>query len=709
MRSYRVIALAAALALAACGGSKSHLPGPGDGTTDGTDDASMDVVSDGDDASTDTGLDTPADTGWDADSTDPPVDPMPEPHPDGTPDTDTDGDTILDIDEGGGSVDTDGDGVPDTEDTDSDGDGIPDSVEAGDAEPMTPPVDSDFDGIPDFRDLDSDADTIRDSDEGVADVDGDGIPNYRDLDSDGDYLQDFFEAGDSDLMTGPFDHDGDGTPDYLDLDSDNDTILDVDEGNLDTDTDGTYDYLDLDSDGDTIPDREEAGDYDPSTPPVNCDTDSLPNYRDTDSDNDGIADWEELTRGTDLCDPDTDGDGVSDLVEIAYGSDPLDGSESPRTYGDFVFEVPYMAAPSPTVDTLVFSTDLQMADVYFTLDSSGSMGGEIANLLSSLRTTVVPGIDAAIPDVWYGVGRFEDCRSTYCSNDMCRLQEMTSSIPAVEAALTGWTTCGGYEPYTHDLYAIASGDVSPFVGWVGVFPSSWTCTAPGAIGWPCFRTGAVPIVIQFGDEDFDANITYCTPSRSYAQAIAAMNAINAKYIGVNSGSSHADMVTVATGTGSVDSGGVPLVFDIPSTGTGLGTQVVDAVTHLANNVPIRVDAIASDDPSDSVDAVAEFVDRIQTNTSGSSIWDPILSEWRVCTSTVPTATPGTPPTVDYFSSVLPGQPVCFDIYPAMNSSVPPLTTPQIFRAVIDVIGDLFTPLDSRDVYFLVPPEIPGGN
>jgi hypothetical protein len=369
-----------------------------------------------------------------------------------------------------------------------------------------------------------------------------------------------------------------------------------------------------------------------------------------------------------------------------------------------------MATPIPTVDTLVFSTDLQMADVFFTLDSSGSMGGEISNLRTSLRSTVVPGILAAIPDVWFGVGRFEECDPLYCSNDMAMLQMQTSNITLVENAIASITDlCGGWEPYTNDLYAIATGDVLPFTSWIGVHPTSWTCTPPGSIGWPCFRPGAVPIVIQFGDETFSESLSYCTPIKSRSDAWTALNSINAKYIGVNSGSSRSDMIQIATGTGSVDTTGSPLVFDIPSTGTGLGTQVVDAVTHLANNVPIRVDAIASDDPTDTVDAVAEFIDRIQTNTSGSSIWDPILGEWRVCTSTVPTATPGTPPTVDYFSSVLPGEPVCFDIYPAMNTTVPPLTTPQIFRAVIDVIGDLFTPLDSRDVYFLVPPEIPGGN
>jgi hypothetical protein len=712
-RTALVTAITVAM-VASCGGSRDTGHFNPDGTTDSIDDITLDGDDDvAVDTLPDTGGDVPVDSPWDTTPDapeDPGIDPMPEPYPDGTDVTDTDGDTIRDADEGSGTVDTDGDTIPDSEDLDSDADGIPDSYEAGDSDPLTSPVDSDFDGTPDFRDLDADDDTIRDSDEGVADVDGDGIPNYRDLDSDGDYLQDFFEAGDADLGTGPVDHDGDTVADYLDDDSDGDTISDLDESNIDTGEDGSYDYLNTDSDSDTIPDREEAGDYDLSTPPDNCDDDTLPNYRDTDSDNDGIADASEAAYGTDRCNADTDGDGVTDLVEIAYGSNPLNPGDSPRTHGDFVFEVPYNEAPIPTVDTLVFSTDLQMADVFFTMDSSGSMSGEIANLRDTLRTTVVPGILAAIPDVWFGVGRFEECDPSYCSNDMAMLQAQTDNITLVENAIASMTNlCGGWEPYTNNIYGIATGNVSIFSHWNGVHPLSWTCTPPGSIGWPCFRPGAVPIVVQFGDESFSEALSYCDPVQSRAAAYNALNSINGKYIGVNSGSSRADMIQIANGSGSVDSGGSPLVFDVSSTGSGLGTQVVDAVDILANQVAIRVDAIASDDPSDLVNAVTAFINSIHTNTSGTSIWDPILGTMRICTSGVPTATPGTPPTTDYFSAVLPGVPVCFDIFPKMNVTVAPTTDPQIFRAIVDVIGNGFTPLDSRDVYFLVPPVIPGGN
>jgi hypothetical protein len=39
----------------------------------------------------------------------------------------------------------------------------------------------------------------------------------------------------------------------------------------------------------------------------------------------------------------------------------------------------------------------------------------------------------------------------------------------------------------------------------------------------------------------------------------------------------------------------------------------------------------------------------------------------------------------------------------MNTTVMPTASPQLFRAQVDVIGDGVTVLDTRDVYFVVPP------
>ncbi len=546
---------------------------------------------------------------------------------------------------------------------------------------------------------------------GDAGGDADAQPDVAD-----DAVPDGDDPADEPVPDAPEDPVPDGS-EYQDTDGD--TILDADEGRwdfggpVDTDGDTIPDYEDTDSDGDGIDDADEAGDTDPSTVPDDCDDDGRPNFRDLDSDGDGLTDAREDEIGTDPCNEDSDGDGYTDLMEEGYGSDPLDDTDSPGAYGDFVFLVPYEESPDPTLDTLVFSTDLQMADVYFLIDGTPSLYDEIATLVSELTTTVIPGVQAEISDSWFGVGAFQDCSSTSCTNNLAVIQAITSDATAVSTALSGLTSgmCGGREPYRAALYATASGDLAPFSAWPGVHPTTWTCTPPGSVGWPCYRPRAVPIIVHLGDEDFDSGATGCSPDITHTQAVDAINAIEGKYIGINAGtggySSHDDMVATATDTGSVDSSGSPLVYDT-STTTSLGTQIVDAVNQLATAVPIRVDAIAHDDPSDMTDAVATFIDRIETNTSGASIWDPIMEEMRTCTSGLTVATPGTDPTVDYFELVEPGISVCFDIIPLRNTTIPASTIPLRFGATIEVIGDEHTPLDERTIYFIVPPEIPGG-
>jgi hypothetical protein len=64
--------------------------------------------------------------------------------------------------------------------------------------------------------------------------------------------------------------------------------------------------------------------------------------------------------------------------------------------------------------------------------------------------------------------------------------------------------------------------------------------------------------------------------------------------------------------------------------------------------------------------------------------------------------------LDTFMDVEPGTPVCFDIVARMNDTVMPTDRPQLFRALVDVLGDGITVLDTREVFFLVPPVLGGG-
>ncbi|MDI7267037.1 MAG: hypothetical protein QME96_03470 [Myxococcota bacterium] len=523
---------------------------------------------------------------------------------------------------------------------------------------------------------------------------------------------------------------GDSRPDTAEIppdtpppdDDDGDTIADIDEGRaaaVDTDRDGTPDYLDLDSDDDTIPDSEEAGDDDPRTAPVDTDGDTTPDFRDPDSDGDGLSDRDEVAAGTDRLRADTDDDGVSDMIEVAAGTDPLDASDNPRARGNFVFVVPYREDPEPPRDTLVFGTDIQMADVYFAIDRSASMRAELDNLRSTLRGTIVPRVDAAIPDVWFGVGTFDQCpmRGVCTSSGtpvwIRNLQNLAGDPAATQAALDAMSgTCNGAsEPYVSTVWLLANGDPARW-GWDPARVAPRNCPAAGTwIGYPCFRAGAIPIVVMFGDEDFysQSNGAGCNPTTgdapAVADAIAEMNRIGARFIGINSGSSRAGFEDVARGTGSIDGAGNPLVFTIPGDGTGLGDQLAGAIERLASQTPMDVSADAVDvaeGPWDTVDATI-FIDRIVPNAAGG-VADP-RNPARICVGGLPVADRDSDTHPDVFPGVRPGTIVCFDIIARRNETVRPAREALVFRAQVRVIGQGITVLDRRDVYFLVPPEI----
>ncbi|MFH1438709.1 MAG: hypothetical protein ABIJ56_23570, partial [Pseudomonadota bacterium] len=64
-----------------------------------------------------------------------------------------------------------------------------------------------------------------------------------------------------------------------------------------------------------------------------------------------------------------------------------------------------------------------------------------------------------------------------------------------------------------------------------------------------------------------------------------------------------------------------------------------------------------------------------------------------------------PDNPEYFIDITPGTTVCFDIFVKRNETIPAVEEPQLYKAYIKVIGDQVTVLDSREVYFLVPPVI----
>ncbi|MEO7096554.1 MAG: hypothetical protein ABI175_25070, partial [Polyangiales bacterium] len=382
---------------------------------------------------------------------------------------DTDGDGIIDALEGkgatGGDTDTDKDGVVDWKDLDSDEDSIPDIVEwpAGGCEsgPFAELNDADGDGKPNFQDLDSDGNGLVDKSEACppasmpgfpagcfggkpADFDGDGVGDWLDFDNDHDSsktdktigLEDKYELTDAaGTYVGLVDTDSDKIYDLWDRDSDGDFILDFEDGVSDPDKDGKANFRDLDSEADGVGDACEAraksspgvGDY--TLPLLDTNGNGIFDFVDKDSDGDLLVDGSEDVNGncivdsaeTDRIKGDTDGDGTTDMVEVGLGGVACakDPACTPGKLGKFYFVVPYSkdgsAAPSPTSSILALSTTLNKGDVGFVVDTTGSMGGEIANLKSSLSATIIPALKAKIPSLGIGVAGHDDYPYSSCS------------------------------------------------------------------------------------------------------------------------------------------------------------------------------------------------------------------------------------------------------------------------------------------------------
>jgi hypothetical protein len=188
----------------------------------------------------------------------------------------------------------------------------------------------------------------------------------------------------------------------------------------------------------------------------------------------------------------------------------------------------------------------------------------------------------------------------------------------------------------------------------------------------------------------------------YSDALAALVEAHIRVLGIAVGTPApvAHLQAVSTDTGAVDAAGQPLVT-VWARDTAISDAVVSQIQLLASQTPIDITVSFEDDAADGIETFSAFVDHLEANTAG----DPEKGcEARPAEDSDGDGHP------DTFRGVTPGTPVCFDIVVKQNDTVEPATEPLLARATLRVLGDGFTELDARDVYFLVPPRIdaPGG-
>ncbi|MCI4669565.1 MAG: T9SS type A sorting domain-containing protein [Bacteroidia bacterium] len=313
-------------------------------------------------------------------------------------------------------------------------------------------VDTDGDGIPNSEDLDSDNDGIMDIVEaGGTDVDKDGRVDYQTpgdptsmLDEDGDGLMDLIDDEDSGSGAGEvtngtalplYNTDGIGEADYLDIDADDDGIVDNIEGQT---TAGYIAPSDEDTDEDGL---DDAYDKDCSPcgsitgmviSPINSGGSALPDYRDTDSDGDGLLDEIEAhdTNGDGTVDgndtpfantgknggtTDADEDGLLDGFDndlINY--DPTNGSPSASAYSDnnlSTTEMDWRESVNFPVEWLDFSVKLDGADAHISWSTAMEINNDYFEIQRSPEGQVFDPIGKV-----KGVG-FTDEVSTYDFED----------------------------------------------------------------------------------------------------------------------------------------------------------------------------------------------------------------------------------------------------------------------------------------------------
>ncbi len=509
-------------------------------------------------------------------------------------------------------------------------------------------------------------------------------------------------------------------------DSDNDGVSDFHEGGAeaDFDLDGVPNIFDEDSDGDGLLDRDEAGDDDICTPPFDHDGDNWPDMLDRDSDNDGLSDAEEVNvYGTDPLNPDSDGDGYTDLAEVAAGTDPND--EWVRIPDeDFFVVLPY--GDPPVTDTLSFGTNIEVADVFFLVDTTGSMGDTINDVATSLSSVIVPEIRSNIANAWIGVGRFEDFPVSPYGNMGVRwgssipglpdddvpfflhtvVRDPQTELAQIQASVEQLRTLGngfdGPESHVEALYQTATGEGLPEYG---VPPQR--CEArpddPGVPrGYPCFRVGALPIVVLITDAPMHNGPGGYDPymlggAHTIDGAVSALNGIGARVIGVASDvdpSWDADVIQhlehVASATGTVSSDGRPLVY---TSGAAVTSEVVRAIEDLAGNTPQDVSTTTEDLPDR-----PEYLERGEPEVDASRF----IKSIRPLSATPADGLLGGMDETT-FRGVIPGTSVEFEVT-FQNDFVGPRETSRIYEALIIVIGNGVARLDERHVYIIVPPE-----
>jgi hypothetical protein len=167
-----------------------------------------------------------------------------------------------------------------------------------------------------------------------------------------------------------------------------------------------------------------------------------------------------------------------------------------------------------------------------------------------------------------------------------------------------------------------------------------------------------------------------------------------------------DLIEVAVGSDPLDSSSTPrslgiTVILVPYAEVPIPPDEI-VVLGPTTSGPGWLSVELVDDTSDTVDAVASFVERVQPNVLGGEAdpSDPTM----ICVGGLAVEDRVAPfdGQPDSFSSVDVGTVVCFDMEPAVNLAVPATDEIQVFECDMNLVGPSGVH-DTQQITFIVPP------
>jgi len=386
--------------------------------------------------------------------------------------------------------------------------------------------------------------------------------------------------------------------------------------------------------------------------------------------------------------------------------------------------------------------ELGALDVHMSIDTTSSIGQEIRELQAQLNSVVVAEITDRVPDVAFGVSRFEDFPLPPFGSDgndsrlptnrpdspFLLLTPITKSRSRLNDAIFGLDRPLGFggdtpESGAEALYQIATGEgyvhgrteiIEPF------FAAG--SGAAGDIGGVGFREQTLHVVLHVTDAVMHNPLDYGQAfpnTHGIADATVALEAIGARVIGVVSGCpeevetcrsdarTQLELLAIATSahvppTDDLCATGVdgatrppvggtcPLVFDVRDNGRGLSETVVDGIVELVDNLNFgEVQAVSGADP-------LGFIRSVRAVPPPPAPDPPMLADL------LPDGAPDG--VFETFVDTSRSTPLEFEVT-LHNPVIVPSAVEQRFRIVVRVTGDGLL-LEEHGIAVVVPPGVP---